>query len=56
MSEGTFAGTRGNDDNAPIAAVRRTRSRRGPALAVIRDTPAIVRCQPMVARVDHGMI
>jgi len=23
MSEGTFAGTRGNDDNAPIAVIRR---------------------------------
>ena len=23
MSEGTFAGTRGNDDNAPISAIRR---------------------------------
>jgi hypothetical protein len=24
MSEGTFAGTRGNDDNAPIPAIRGT--------------------------------
>ena len=24
MSEGTFAGTRGNDDNAPEAGIRRT--------------------------------
>ena len=29
MSEGTFAGTRGNDDNAPIPAIRRTNGNDG---------------------------